>query len=78
MPSMTVDGDTRPTWGFVVVLVLTLAAETFLDWVARPEMPPPDYLACSGFCDGDVAAVGPGSCECQRVLFELEQAAGRP
>lgn len=58
--------ENRPTWGLVVVLVLTIALETVGEWVvdAIGSAPPIPWAECGEVCEGRVGAVAPGECHC--------------
>ena len=69
---VAIEGNTTPTWSLVVLLVLTLAAETAGDLIGCVG-PAPDYEACYRLCSGNVAAVEPYSCKCHPATTEDEQ-----
>lgn len=64
---VALDSDARPTWGLVVVLVLTIFLETLAEWWTLAEI---DYDACVRFCDGAHVAVKDDACFCVAILDE--------
>lgn len=62
--NLNLDGNTRPTWQLVVLMILILAVETVGD-LSGCVGPRPDYEACEGLCGrGNVASVGVNYCNC--------------
>lgn len=69
---VAIEGNTTPTWSLVVLLVLTLAAETAGDLIGCVG-PAPDYEACYRLCWGNVAAVEPYSCKCHPLTNDDDE-----